>query len=156
MIELRPARADEAGTLLAIQRAASIAAVAHVFSPDRYPFPDDVVREQWRAALADPAVEVLVAERGGEAVGLVSFAPEWLRSLHVLPTAQRAGVGSLLHDEALARRRTGGDAVCRLWTLEENHDARRFYERRGWRLDGRTRTISFPPHPPEVGYSIEL
>jgi GNAT superfamily N-acetyltransferase len=156
MIAVRAATADEASTLLAIQRAASLAAFAHIYPPDRYPFPDEPVRGLWEDGLADPDVTVLVAELEGRGVGVVRLAPSWLEGLYVLPGAQGGGVGSRLHDEAVARRREAGDAVLRLWTLEENHGARRFYERRGWRLDGETRVVPFPPHPLDVGYSLDL
>lgn len=69
---------------------------------------------------------VLVAERDGSVVGL-------------------AGV----RDCELA-----GCAEARLWTLEENHRARRFYEKRGWRPNGETRVVPFPPNPLDVGYSF--
>ena len=45
-------------------------------------------------------------------------------------------------------------AELRLWTLTENHRARRFYEKRGWRLNGETRVVPFPPNPVDVGYSF--
>jgi hypothetical protein len=38
----------------------------------------------------------------------------------------------------------------------ENARARRFYEKRGWRLNGNERVVPFPPHPLDVGYSIDL
>ena len=41
----------------------------------------------------------------------------------------------------------------RLWVLEENHRARRFYEKRGWRLNGETRVVPYPPNPLDVGYT---
>ena len=40
--------------------------------------------------------------------------------------------------------------------LEENHRARRFYEKHGWRLNGETRVVEYPPHPLDVGYSLAL
>jgi len=156
VIELRSGRADEAGTLLAIQRAAALSAFAHIFSAELHPFPDDAIRERWDRALGEDQTEVLVAERRDDPVGVVAFSHEWLESLYVVPSAQREGVGSRLHDEALSRRREAGDAVCRLWTLEQNDRGRRFYERRGWQLDGRSRTIPFPPHPLDVGYSLRI
>ena len=61
---IRPARAGEADALLRIQRDASVAAFAHLFPPERYPFPDDAVRAAWREALADPDADVVVAEVG--------------------------------------------------------------------------------------------
>jgi GNAT superfamily N-acetyltransferase len=152
-VVLRAPGRDETETLVAIQRAAAVDGFAHVFSPERYPFPDDAVRERWHVALARGTSEILVAERDGEPLGLAAWSHEWLESLYVVPAAQGQGVGSLLHDEALARLRARGDAVCRLWTLADNHVARRFYERRGWQLGGRTRLVSFPPHPLAVGYT---
>jgi hypothetical protein len=41
-----------------------------------------------------------------------------------------------------------------LWTLEDNARARWFYERRGWRLNGETRVVPFPPSPLDVGYQL--
>jgi GNAT superfamily N-acetyltransferase len=155
-VELRPARADEADRLMEIQRDASVAAFAHIFPPDRYPFPEAPVRELWADALAAPETDVLVAARDGHALGVVSLSPGWLQGLYVDPSAQGEGVGSQLHDEALARRAAAGDSSLRLWTLEGNEGARRFYERRGWRLDGNTRVVPFPPHPLDVGYSFDL
>lgn len=141
---------------MAIQRAASVAAFAHIFPPDRYPFPEQPVQELWEQALAAAGADMLVAERAGEPVGVVSISPGWLQGLYVLPAAQGEGLGSRLHDEVLARRSAAGDSICRLWTLEGNDGARRFYERRGWSLDGHTRVVPFPPHPLDVGYSIDL
>lgn len=57
---IRRARPDESETLLRIQREAAVVAFAHIFPPDRHPFPDDGVREQWREALADPEIEIYV------------------------------------------------------------------------------------------------
>ena len=155
-VNLRPGRGDDVETLLAIQRAASLAAFAHIYPPDRYPFPDDGIRDVWRDALADADVEVYVAEAEGRGVGSVSVAREFLNALYVLPEQWRGGVGSALHDLALERLRARGATVAKLWTLEGNADGRRFYERRGWTLNGETRVVPFDPHPLDVGYSREL
>lgn len=153
---IREARRDEAETLAAIQQAASLAALAHIFPPERYPFPVDAVRERWRNALADPGLTVLVAERDGEVAGVAACRPEWLDGLYVVPASWGEGVGWRLHDEVLARLRAGGSTSCHLWVLEHNDRARRFYERLGWRENGETRAVPFPPHPIDVGYTIAL
>ena len=57
------------------------------------------------------------------------------------------GVADELHEAAVDL------GVARLWCLEENHRARRFYEKRGWKLNGETRVVEYPPHPLDVGYS---
>ena len=149
-VALRRARAGEAETLARIQAEASLAALAHVFPPDRYPFPHDEVRARWRRVLADADAQVLVAESGGDVVGLAAVCRGWLDGLYVVPAWWGEGVAPLLHDRALALL---GPGEARLWVLEQNARARRFYERRGWRANGTTRVVPFPPNPLDVGYS---
>jgi GNAT superfamily N-acetyltransferase len=154
---IRRARPDDADTLLRIQREAAVEAFAHVFPQDVYPFPADEVRANWVRALADPEIELYVAEtEDGEPVGSVSVGHGYLRTLYVVPAHQGRGLGAALHDHALDRLRALGATEAKLWTLEENHDARRFYERRGWTLNGETRVVEFPPNPLDVGYSLPL
>jgi GNAT superfamily N-acetyltransferase len=155
-VDLRAALPADAERLFAIQRTASLHAFAEVFPPERYPFPDAAIRAEWDARLVDGVTETLIAQHQGRPVGYASYAPELLVSLFVLPEAQGSGVGSALHDAALAAQPTLGAAVCRLWVLEENAQARAFYEHRGWYPDDRLRTAQFPPYPRELGYSIEL
>jgi GNAT superfamily N-acetyltransferase len=153
---IREARPDEADVLAAIQRDASLAANAHIFPPELYPFPTDEITKRWKGFLEDPAVTVLVDEEGGAAVGVAASRPEWLDGLYVLHEWWSRGIGRRLHDEVLGRQRASGERRCHLWVLEENERARRFYERLGWRQDERTRVVPFPPHPTDVGYSIDL
>jgi GNAT superfamily N-acetyltransferase len=65
-------------------------------------------------------------------------------------------IGSALRDWALGHIRILGTTRCHVWVLEENTAARRFYERRRWRENGRTRAVPYPPHPLDVGYTREL
>lgn len=153
---IREARADEAEALAAIQRVASLAANAHIFPPDLYPFPTAEIVERWRDSLDDDAVTVLVHEEAGSTVGVAGSRAEWLDGLYVLPEWWSRGVGRSLHDEVLERQRAAGVQRCHLWVLERNDRARRFYERLGWAENGDTRVVPFPPHPLDVGYSIEL
>ncbi len=153
---IRAARPDEAEALLAVQRGACVAAFAHIYPRELYPFPDDAVRQAWREALADPGVEAYVAQVGDESVGSVSVGDAFLRTLYVVPSHWRNGIGSALHDFALERLRVRGCDAAKLWTLEENWDARRFYEKRGWTLNGETRVVPFPPNPIDVGYDKKL
>lgn len=151
-MNVRPAGPDEADTLLAIQREAAVDAFAHIYPPERYPFPDDAVREVWAEALSDPGVEVYVAEVDGVPAGAVSVGKGFLSTLYVLPAHQGSGVGSALHDLALERLREQGFDEARLWTLEGNDSGRRFYERRGWSLTDETRVVPYPPNPIDVQY----
>ena len=145
---IRASGPAEAEAHFAIQRAACVVAFAHVFPPELYPFPDDTVREQWRAYPG----RVLVAEDDGQIVGVVGVDACWLTNLYVLPSHWGRGIGAELHDAALAALPDCPEV--RLWTLEENHRARAFYEKRGWRPNGETRVVPFPPNPLDVGYTF--
>ncbi len=153
---IRPAGPGEADTLLRIQREAAVGAFAHIFPPAQYPFPDDSVRADWERALADPAIEIYVAELDGTPIGSVAVGHGFLRNLYVLAEHQGTGLGSQLHDHGLDRLRALGHHEAKLWTLEGNEQGRRFYERRGWTLNGETRVVPFPPQPLDVGYSRPL
>jgi GNAT superfamily N-acetyltransferase len=153
---IREARTDEAEALAEIQRDACLAAFAHIFPPDLYPFPLDDVRERWQSALADSELSVLVAEVAGAPVGLAGYRLDWLDGLYVVPHVWDRGIGRELHDQVLDRLRELGSPRCHLWVLEANDRARRFYERHGWRENGETRVVPFPPNPIDVGYTIDL
>ena len=49
-----------------------------------------------------------------------------------------------------------GNTTAKLWTLEENWSARRYYEKRGWTLTPETRVVPFPPNPIDVQYAKKL
>jgi len=58
-------------------------------------------------------------------------------------------------DHVLAESRGRGFVEVTLWVLEENRNARRFYEKYGFTLDGGTRTYP-KTGVPEVRYRIRL
>jgi GNAT superfamily N-acetyltransferase len=156
MTVLRDARPTEATLLAELQKRASVAAFPHVFPPERYPFPSREVLERWANALEDPAAAVVVAELDADPVGVACVRAEWLDGLYVVPERWGTGVSAELHDRALEIVRGFGSKRCHLWVLEENARARRFYERRGWRENGRTRVVPFPPNPLDVGYTLDF
>ena len=143
-IRIRRARSDDVELLLSIQRASAVEAFPQVFPPERYPFPDDEVRAAWTEALASHDVQTFIAESRGTSVGLVAIEGDYLRTLYVIPTAQRQGVGGALIDFAIERLKASGVRTAKFWTLEANARARSFYERRGWRLTDETRKVAFP------------
>jgi RimJ/RimL family protein N-acetyltransferase len=64
-------------------------------------------------------------------------------------------VAPRLHTEAVEVIAAAHEEA-KLWCLETNHRARRFYEKHGWRRNGETRVVEYPPHPLDVGYSLAL
>jgi GNAT superfamily N-acetyltransferase len=153
---IREARPDEAEALAELQRDASVAAFAHIFPSELYPFPLDAVRARWAEAVENAQLTVLVAEVDGARAGLAGGRREWLDGLYVRPEHWGRGLGRKLHDEVLDRLRAQRSPRCHLWVLEDNERARRFYEVLGWRENGDTRVVPFPPNPIDVGYTIEL
>ncbi|MGL5817515.1 MAG: GNAT family N-acetyltransferase [Phycicoccus sp.] len=142
----RPAVANDAEALLAAERAATIRDLAHVFPPERHPYPDDAVLGRWRSVLVEPGVRTLVAEEAGRVVCYVAHDREVLRHLGVVPGYRGTGLARAAVDLAVAQM----DAVPRLWCLQGNHQALAFYGRLGWVLIGRERWAEFPPYPMEV------
>ena len=136
-----------ADLLADIQEVASLAALRHIYGD--LPFPRDAVLERWRTTGALIIVD-------GEGRGFAAVDPPWLDALYVRPEAWGTGLAARLHDEALAALRRSGETTARLWVLEENPRARRFYERRGWAPNGVTRVVPHPPYPTDLQYVLYL
>jgi GNAT superfamily N-acetyltransferase len=154
--EIREARADEGPVLAAVQELASLAALAHIFPPETYPYPREAVHARWAVAVMEPETRTLIAVSDEEPVGAACVTEGWLEGLYVVPERWGTGLADALHDRALGEARRLGSASCRLWVLEDNSRARRFYERRGWRENGESRVVEFPPNPLDIGYSLDF
>ena len=95
---------------------------------------------------------------GGVVVRADTTAPSGflLERLYVDPARWSAGVGGLLHDEAVRAARERGAWRMNLWVLRHNHRAREMYERRGWRLVAGEQLAHTSPPITEVRYELEL
>jgi RimJ/RimL family protein N-acetyltransferase len=163
----RPARDDDLVPLRDLERAANLAALSHVFPPERYPFPDDAVLARWRLVVDDPSATVLVADEmdSGRVIAYVAYDDSTLRHLGVHPdhwgrglatTAVRTALrGMAIHGGQVSpgggQISPGGSQIS-LWCLTENHRARRLYEHLGWTATDEEREASWPPHPTVVRY----
>ncbi|MDY7106730.1 MAG: GNAT family N-acetyltransferase [Actinomycetota bacterium] len=158
---IRTAGPADAVPLASIHHRAAVAAYAGIFPPDPpAPTAADLLPD-WEALIADPEVDVLVAERrnangrsASQLIGGATVEPDatvptgWkLGRLYVDPDAWGTGAGSSLHDAALDAARRRGATRINLWVLEANTRARTMYEQRSWVLvPGRT----LPNDPPWV------
>lgn len=142
---VRDATPDEADDLARLERSANLEALGHVFLPAQHPFPTEEVRERWHQLLQDPAVHVGVAEDHRGLTAFVACDDEVLRHLAVRPDLWGTGLAESAVDWACAQA-----PVVRLWCLERNHRALRFYARLGWSPSGARRQAEFPPYPDEV------
>jgi putative acetyltransferase len=153
--EIREARAEEGPILAGVQERASVAALAHIFPPERYPYPRAAVLARWAAAVGESR-RTLIAVSSEEPVGAACVSEGWLDGLYVVPERWGTGLADELHGRALELVRDLGSASCKLWVLEDNLRARRFYERRGWLENGETRVVEFPPNPLDIGYTLDF
>lgn len=150
-LSFRPAEPDDADLLTEIERTANEIALAHVFPVADHPYPTDDVRRRWQTLLADDDVEIVLAVRGDDPVGVIAYGDDRVRHLAVRPAGAGTGVGSALletacedlFDDPFTRE-------IRLWVLAENTRARDFYTARGWVAGAGRRTSEFPPHPAEL------
>jgi RimJ/RimL family protein N-acetyltransferase len=150
---IRRGDVEDLELVFAILREASVAGFANVFPPERYPYPEQEIRQALREQLEDPGNVVLL---DGEGRGFALVGRGWLQRLFVREDAWGTGVAQELHAAGLETLREQGAGSASLWCLAENPRARRFYEKHGWRLNGEERIVPFPPHPLDVGYSIDL
>lgn len=149
----RVAGPEHADLLTDLERSATTAALVHIFGAER-PYPVDDVRARWTIVLDDPRATTLLAYDGDEPVGYATVDPPELRHFGVAPDRFGSGTADALLAEALARMAAAGADLARLWVLEENRRARRFYERHGWLPDGRAGQSEFPPYPTQLGYTL--
>ena len=148
-VQLREAGPEDADALTACEEAAYGTGLAHVFGD--LPWPREGIWRRWVAELGDPGVTTLVVDDSrGRILGFATYDDQVLRHLGVVPERWGSGLADRLHDEVLQRH---GARPIRLWVLEENTRARRFYARRGWVEDGRRSISEWLPHPVQVGYT---
>lgn len=141
----RSARAHEAEALRNLERDASLAALAHIFPPSSHPYPAVPVLERWRDVLATPSVHVLVCDDDRGLTCVVAYDAEWVRHLAVRPAHWGAGLSTAAMQHVATE-----SSAHRLWCLEANDRAIRFYRGLGWRPSGRVKPAEWPPHPSEV------
>ena len=90
-----------------------------------------------------PHSTIWLGETEDELAGFAAIRGDWLDHLYVAPTWHGLGLGSTLLNAA-----KDGRSRLDLWVFQRNEPARRFYERRGFRLveltDGSTNEERMP------------
>ena len=145
---------DDLETVLDLQQAGAIVALAEVFPQDRFPFPRESIVARWREEIADPVIETYVAvDDEGDLVGFAATTgPELLHFGTRIDTWGR-GVASQLHDVVVCWLRARASQPV-LFVFAGNRRARAFYERHGWRATGISRAGDFPPYPTLLEYTL--
>jgi ribosomal protein S18 acetylase RimI-like enzyme len=89
------------------------------------------------ASLRPAELAGFIAERSGRLAGLLTYqlpCEETLEIVTLNAIDRRAGIGTMLIEAAVSKARRFGCREIRLTTTNDNIDALRFYQRRGFRL----------------------
>ncbi len=108
----------------------------------------------WIASRLLPSGGVTVAESDGEVIALVATMVEgdvsWISQMTVAPRLVGKGVGTILLAHAISTLAR----PVRLYTFQQNHGARRFYERHGFRAIHSTEGEDNEEHCPDILYEL--
>jgi GNAT superfamily N-acetyltransferase len=109
---------------------------------------DDETRE-WIATVLINQADVWVAVDGdGPPVAMMALNDGWLEHLYVAPAMTGRRIGAALVEIAKAAAPLG----LQLWTFQDNHGARRFYEREGFVIAEMTDGSGNEERTPDVRY----
>ena len=154
---LRAAAQSDLPAMVDVQHAGAVRALAHIFPQDEYPFPRAAIGSRWASEIENPGVEVYVIENDdGQTVGFAAVRGNELLHFGTAVETWGTGLAAVAHDKLVERLASAGVAVARLRVFEQNHRARRFYEKLGWRQTDRLSRTLFPPHPVLVEYELDL
>jgi len=154
---LRDANARDLLALAELERDANLAALAHIFAPDQFPFPFDDVLARWRLVLDDPTTVVLVLDAApGALAAFVAYDDRTLRHVAVHPERWGEGLGRTAVGVAVLGMVDRGCREASLWALVANVRARGLYATLGWQETDETREAPWPPHPLESRWVLPL
>jgi RimJ/RimL family protein N-acetyltransferase len=143
--------------MMDVQHAGALHALTHIFPQDAYPFPRAAIQSRWASEIENPGVDVYVIENDeGQIAGYAAVRDN--EHLHFGTAVETWGTGlaAAAHDKLLERLAATGVTTARLRVFDQNHRARRFYEKLGWRRTDRLSRTTFPPHPVLVEYELDL
>lgn len=150
----RPATDQDVDGILGLQEPAAILALAHIFPQDQHPFPRDALGARWRTEVADESTTVYVCiDASGQITGFAARHEDELLHFGTAAESWGTGLAQQLHD-ALVSTFPASLHRIRLRVFEENHRARRFYEKLGWVSTGSTSRGQFPPFPVLLEYAL--
>lgn len=144
MTVYRDASQNDAALLSRLGAATFVETFGHLYAPkDLAAFLLNHTEQAWGEMLADPAIQVRLAEDDGVAAGFATLAPRELpvapdgpaaelRQLYILKPWQGHGVARALMDWVLAAARARGAEALYLSVWTGNHRAKAFYRRYGF------------------------
>lgn len=106
---------------------------------------DNIPSGQWCGAFDNPNRHTLIMLDGNKIIGTSSYCKsrfddykEWgeIISIYFLPEYMGRGYGKRLLEKSVNELKAMGFKTIFLWVLEDNHKARHFYERFGFKYSG--------------------
>jgi ribosomal protein S18 acetylase RimI-like enzyme len=161
-VNVRPATPADAGAIAAVQLRTWLATYSEYVEPELILERADGREERWLEILTGER-RTLVAEAAGRIAGFASWGAcrddghdgvGELYAVSVAPDAQGAGVGTALHEAALAGLGGAGFTEATLWVFERNARARAFYDHAGWHED--RESLRHNAWAPELRYRRSL
>ena len=168
-IHIRPAEVKDAKGIAIVQTETWHAYAGQI--PDEYlqalSVPEKITK--WQEILSHPKgnAQTFVAEKDGQVVGFCSVGPRRdtvlpettgeLWAIYVDKNHMRGGVGSALWERGKTYLKENGYTLATLWVLMSNAKTRKWYESKGWRVEGKTlidKKSSVELH--EIRYIIDL
>ena len=154
---LRPMTPADLDVVLPIQREAAQVAFATVFPQDEFPFPTETIKQRWEQELGDPDTSCFViVDADRSTAGFAAVRGDQFLHFGTALGSWGSGLAGAAHAEVLDLWRAEGYQRGWLRVLEQNHRARRFYERRGWQPTGESERSAFAPFPVLLRYEVDL
>ncbi len=140
-----------------VQHSGALHSLTHIFPQDAHPFPRAAIQSRWASEIADPETKVYVVEHdAGHIVGFAAIRDNELLHFGTAVETWGTGLAADVHGQLIERLTATGATHARLRVFEDNHRARHFYEKLGWRRTDRLSRTSSPPHPLLVEYEFDL
>ena len=125
--------------------------------------------DNWRKTLENPnsGITTFIAESQNNILGFCNVGPNTdvtlsknvgeLYAIYVDPDVQSQGIGSKLMSTGLEMLKTQGYIQATLWVLISNNKTREWYEKKGWKIEGKEKTEMRPnAELKETRYIIDL
>lgn len=137
---IRPMKAEDMNEISDVYEQSWRSAYAGIV-PGEYM--DSIAKGMWAKNVDDPNWKTLVCTLDGKIIGTASVCRSRFEeyqdlgeivSIYLLPEYMRQGYGKMLFNEAMRVLKLDGYKEIFLWVLEDNLNARQFYESRGFKL----------------------
>ena len=150
-MQLRQATEQDANAIAKLHVQAWIDTYQDILAPAIIAAQDEQKRAKMWSNVLSKTHHVFVIEQDHTLLGFIGVGPSRahdatpaegeLYAIYLHIGSQAQGLGKQLFDKGAETLRTLGFRSCSLWVLRDNARARRFYERQGMTLSGKTQYI---------------